>query len=195
MKKMAIYLCVFLVMALFLNVTAKAEVKYLSSDDIKTGRAFLFLSSNVVYTTSIISFALPTLRWGEPAYTQFTYSAFKEPTGYMVEPPYYWWAINAKNGYLMIATSFSLFPFTDKGILTKSEIIPPQPWTVKEQDAKIEKIINLIKLLAPDFFNTSEGDSVKRKDLLVALNEYFSSPVLMSLYRGISPDFFVWLER
>lgn len=141
-----------------------------------------------------ISQPLPTLRWSRPAYAGFAGPATRIP-GQPLElgTPDRWWVIGAEHGRLLAYALVSVIPFADS--------IPEGPVTVRPAGRSLSAVREDRRLLGElmadavtAFFAGESGDSTARGDLAEVLGQVLP-PETMPWYRGLTPDFFDWLEQ
>ncbi len=141
-----------------------------------------------------ISHPLPTLRWASPAYAGFAGPAVRIPRQPLeLGTPDRWWAIGAEHGRLLAYGLVSAVPFMD--------LMPEGPVTVPAAGRALSAVREdrrlfgeLLTAMAPAFFAGESGDGTVRGDLAEILSQVLPAEV-MPWYRGLTPDFFDWLER
>jgi hypothetical protein len=141
-----------------------------------------------------VSLAVPTCRWGKPAYAFFASPVvrrFGQPS--RQGPPDRWWAFNAFGGQLLAYNFFDVVPFATEFLWTEVEVFPPAK-TVTEIRQLLTDIETMADSLTPDFFGGIPGDIETRQALAKVLRQFLPEPVAEQ-YRALGPDFFLWLDR
>jgi len=138
-----------------------------------------------------VSLALPTLRYGIPAYAAFASPAVREPEQPVVQgPPDRWWLLDARSGAVAMFALCSLHPFAKEQF---TKVTLPQPvGTVAELRQQLNEIQSLMDKLAPNFLRGEQGEAEVRHQLHRALRARIPQ-VLWPQYEALAPDFMAWL--
>ena len=137
-----------------------------------------------------LSFPLPTLRFGIPAFAWFACLA-KRPADAPPEyaPPDRWWALEAAAGRVLIYARTGIHAF---GTLSPDTVrVPLPPRTMAEQKAAINVLEQRVTRAAEAFFDGRFDDNVRsecRAAIATTLPAAFEP-----WYRALVPDFRTWL--
>jgi hypothetical protein len=141
-----------------------------------------------------ISLPVPTLRCGAPGYAGFAGPARRVPHAPLqLGAPDRWWVLGVQRGALLLYGLTTAVRFMEK-LSPEQVTLPP----VTRSLAAVEEDLRILDMLMDraggEFFAVRPADADLVTDLLAVLTAHVS-PMVMSWYRGLAPDFFGWLEQ
>jgi hypothetical protein len=151
------------------------------------------LRQSEIPTEHAVSVALPTKRWGDPAYAYFASPALRTPAQPMRQgAPDRWWLIDAHSGRLIIYALWKIFPFA-QGVDWPTVALPEVTLDISALEEKMQTLSLLIDVLAPAFFADKPEDRATKQALVELLTVILPAPLLPQ-YHALTPDFFSWLN-
>jgi hypothetical protein len=140
-----------------------------------------------------VSLAVPSTRWGAPAYAVFAGASGRRPgEPRRLSVPDRWWALDARSGQLVVFARTTVLPFSDADLGGPVELTPTGR-TAREQLGAIAALSELMDHAVPDFFAAVAPDPTFATDL----RHHWEAVVpaaTAAWYRALAPDFFHWLD-
>jgi len=139
-----------------------------------------------------VSLPLPTRRLGANGYAFFAAPATRQP-GEPVRQgaPDRWWVLSAASGRLLLYALTSATPFAEEAWTPQT--LPLISASVADLQKSLHEAEELMDAVASDFFEGNAGDYATRQKTLAKIEEIVPAPLLPQ-YRGLTPDFFAWLQ-
>lgn len=167
---------------------------FITYQDVRDHKIIAELFLKEIPETNAASFAVPSMRLGEPAFVQFSSPAHRAPRKPVLQAsPDRWWAVHARTGTLIYYSLCKVQPFY------QGEPWPPQELTRLElnMEAYQEKMLaleGLVDALAPSFF-LGQAEPAPQRYALWQLFDALIPVQLKDQYQQLAPDFFTWLIR
>jgi hypothetical protein len=143
-------------------------------------------------TENIVSFPLPTRRWGAPAFAFFASPALTLPNEVRQGPPSRWFGLDAASGRLLFYALCEVVPLPSPTPFESIELAP-RPGTFADLEANMARLESVLDAASSAFFSNHSAPGATRQDVEGAFAALVDAPILEQ-YRALAPDFWAWLE-
>jgi hypothetical protein len=146
-----------------------------------------------VPTEHLVSLALPTMRFGEPAYVWFAAPARRRPGEPMrLSPPDRWWALTAHGATLLLYARTVIVPMgLEQEAPASAEWRTPPGEDVTARAVRLRALEAVMATVSQDFF--AGRPATAGAALAAELEAATGGAELAPFYRAMAPDFWAWL--
>ena len=167
-------------------------MKILSYSELRERQKTHYLRQYEIPVEHSLSWPVPTLRWGIPAYAYFASPAQRvlgKPL--VLSAPDRWWLIDARNGHLLLYALTRVQPFG--GTEWPDVEFPAVQRNMAEQKILLASLEEHMAVAADKFLSGGELSSLEQIDLKAAFAALIPNS-LAAQYHALAPDFFEWLR-
>lgn len=166
-------------------------MKILTYAELRQSQKTHYLRQHEIPVEHSLSWPVPTLRWGIPAYACFASPAHRMPGKPLVQgPPDRWWLIDARNGHLLLYALTRLHPFSQEAW---SDVeFPAVQRSLAEQKELLAGLEQHMATAADRFLSGEQLSSSEQADLKAVFSALVPDS-LAAQYHALVPDFFEWL--